>query len=115
MKLAVIGSRTFNDYELLKRVFNAHFGFASVDTIVSGGAKGTDTLAKKLAQEQDFKYIEFLPDWDKWGKSAGPIRNKDIITNADFILCFWDGISAGSCSSLKLAKQFKKPALIYYI
>jgi hypothetical protein len=104
--LGVVGSRTFNDYELckktldkiVKKLLNKHEQII----IVSGGANGADSLAKKYAKEHKIKIIEFLPNWDKHGKAAGFIRNKDIIEKSDILVAFWDGKSAGTLSSIKL-------------
>ena len=61
MKVAVIGSRSFNDYSLLKKVMNKYAEKAT--TIISGGAKGADTLAEKYAQECNLEKEIFLADW----------------------------------------------------
>ena len=121
MNLAIIGSREFVDYQLLWNVFHKHFVYSdsefgtiySVKEIVSGGARGADILAKRLALELDIKYTEFLPDWNT-GRGAGIIRNRKIVEASDMVLCFWDGISKGSKSSLVIAKELKKPTMIIY-
>lgn len=103
--LGVIGSRSFNDYALckktldkvLKRLLDKH----EQVVLVSGGAKGADSLAKKYSNENKIKIIEFLPDWDKYGKSAGFMRNKDIVKKSDLLLAFWDGESRGTYHSIK--------------
>lgn len=114
MKLAIIGSRSFIDYEMAKRVFACYFKSRTTE-IVSGGAKGADLIGKRLAEEFNTKYTEFLPDWDTHGKAAGFIRNKDIIKNATFVLAFWDGVSRGTENSLNHAKEMKKPTMIIYV
>jgi predicted Rossmann fold nucleotide-binding protein DprA/Smf involved in DNA uptake len=82
--------------------------------IVSGGASGADTLAVKFAKENNISYREHLPNWELHGKSAGFIRNKLIIKDADEVVVFWDGKSPGSASSIKLAEQAGKPVYIYW-
>ena len=57
--------------------------------------------------------IIFLPDWDKYGKSAGFIRNKLIINEADMVVAFWDGKSKGTKNSIDLAINAGKPVDIY--
>lgn len=122
MKLAIIGSRAFNNYPLLKETVLRHFvGYDALtcteiwpEEIVSGGANGADSLAKAFAIEHNILLKEFLPDWDKYGKRAGFLRNQDIITRADWVLCFWDGTSKGTGNSLSIAKKLKKPTLIIY-
>lgn len=110
MKIAIIGSRTFNNYELLRQSLD-EFSFeanADISLIVSGGAKGADSLGERYAQENDIETLIFLPDWKKHGKGAGFVRNQLIIDNSDFVIAFWDGKSKGTLSSINIAKKQKK-------
>jgi hypothetical protein len=77
-------------------------------TIVSGGAKGADSLGRDFGQKHGAKCLEFLPDWEKFGKSAGVIRNADIAKNSDFVLAFWDGRSRGTRHSLEFVQKTGK-------
>ena len=110
MKLAIIGSRGFHDYELLKTEILIFSFENSIDIteIVSGGAKGADKMAEIFAAENKLPTTIFLPDWDKHKKSAGFIRNKLIIDTADAVIAFWDGSSRGTLSSINLAKEKNK-------
>lgn len=123
MKLAIIGSRNFSNRELLVATLLRHYGPYDIiskktdwsfSEIISGGAKGADSLGASFAREAFIPLVEHLPDWDKHGKSAGFIRNELIIKDADEILAFWDGVSRGTAHSLRLAKAQKKPTLIVY-
>lgn len=102
MKIAVIGSRTFNNYEIVKEELTK---IENISLIVSGGAKGADSLGVKFAKENNIPYKEFLPDWNKHGKSAGFIRNHDIIKNSELVVAFWDGKSKGTKHSIDLARK----------
>lgn len=122
MKLAIIGSRSFENYDLLCHTIKVHFLEEGVgywfDHVISGGARGSDFLARKWVDQygvkQGITIKEILPEWDKYGKSAGMIRNKDIIEQCDFVLSFWDGLSKGTANSLAHAKRLKKDSLIIY-
>lgn len=125
MKLAIIGSRSFNEANLLDRTIKTYFGFLDDDTpnsnysyrfdeIISGGAAGADRLGAQWGKANGIKVTEFLPDWNQHGKKAGFLRNQDIISNSDCVLCAWDGLSKGSGHSLSIAKKLKKPTLIIY-
>jgi len=107
MKIAIIGSRSFFDYELLKSTVNDYRDKNSVvyELMVSGGAGGADRLGERYAKEHDIPTRIFYPDWDKFGKRAGFLRNQDIINNSDLVFAFWDGVSKGTKSSIDLAKQ----------
>lgn len=112
MNIAIIGSRTINDYELIKNGFIEHYGNSKVNNIVSGGAIGVDSLAEQLADELKINKIIFKADWNKFGKSAGMIRNKLIVDNADEILAFWDKKSIGTKHTIELAKKQNKKVYI---
>ena len=112
MKLAVVGSRTFNDYDLLKSKLDQIHNKKPITLIISGGAKGADSLAEKWAKENHIEVLIFLPEWDKYGKKAGYLRNEDIIKNCDVALAFWDEVSKGTLSSINLAKKYGKSCLI---
>ena len=111
MKLAIIGSRTFNDYERMCNEILTLFT-DKIECIVSGGAKGADSLGERYAKERDIQTIILKPDWNKYGRSAGFIRNHDIIKTCTHVIAFWDGQSKGTKHSIDLAKQLGKPCWI---
>ena len=114
MKVAIIGSRTFNDYDRLETtldMLSAGFGF---NVVVSGGADGADSLAEQYADNRHLNRIIHLPKWQLHGKAAGMIRNRDIIDDADVVVAFWDGKSRGTKNSMNLAKEQKKTTIIIY-
>jgi hypothetical protein len=80
--------------------------------LVSGGAKGADTLGERYAKEHNIETKIFLPDWEKYGKKAGFLRNTDIINEAELIIAFWDGQSKGTKDSIDKAFKSEKKLLI---
>jgi len=101
-KVAVVGSRTFGDYETLCKVLDeVGVEIGGIDLIVSGGAKGADSLSERYAEEHDIPTLIFIPDWEKHGRVAGMIRNSDIIEAATHGVAFWDGHSRGTNDSIK--------------
>lgn len=90
MKVAIGGSRGLKVSNLGKYLPD------SVTEIVSGGTKGIDICAKEYALSNDIKLTEFLPEYEKYGKSAPLKRNITIIERADLVLAFWDGASRGT-------------------
>jgi len=113
MNLAVVGSRTFSDYEELKIILDEIKNFFHFDTIVHGGAKGADSLAKRYAKERHLTEIVHYPEWEKYGKAAGFIRNEFIWKDAHLGVAFWDGQSKGTAHSFKIAKSQKKKLLVF--
>ena len=116
MKLAIIGSRTFNDYQLLKNEINdlVQKEKFEITHIVSGGAKGADKLGELYAFEYKIPTEIYYPDWSK-GKGAGFERNHDIIKNSDIVICFWNGESKGTLHSINLTKKYDKKCFIVKI
>ena len=112
MKLAIIGSRTFQDEVLFKKSL---VSFKDITEIVSGGAKGADTWAEVYAKENNIPFTLFKPDWKRYGRGAGIIRNTEIINYADEVIAFWDGKSKGTKDSIDKAHSLnKKVHIIYY-
>ena len=106
MKIGVVGSRTFDDYKLLTDTLEALVD--NIEVIVSGGANGADKLAAKYAQNKNINLIEFLPQWQLHGRSAGIIRNRSIVQESDMILAFWDGLSKGTANTISRARKAGK-------
>lgn len=112
MITAVIGSRNFTDYKLLESTLES---LPEITQIVSGGAKGADSLAKTYAEQHQLPLVIFKPDWKQYGKGAGIVRNRQIIDAAQMVVAFWDGVSKGTASSLALAKAKGIPVHIIKI
>lgn len=114
MKLAIIGSRGFNDYDFLKQTVSEFLknNLLNCTHIVSGGAKGADTLAQQFALEHELEMIVFKPNWKLYGNRAGFIRNTDIVENADIIIAFWDGNSTGTKDALDKATALNKRTIV---
>ncbi len=114
----VVGSRTFADYELLKTKLDYFLQNHRTDTvIVSGGANGADSLAKRYAEEREYDYQEFPADWNKYGKKAGYLRNKEMHEhiakfNKRAVIAFWDGKSKGTAHNFDLAKQYNNQLVV---
>lgn len=116
-KLAIIGSRTFSDYSLLCDEI------AKLDKpalIVSGGARGADSLGKKYADEHNIPTKIFPAIWHPDGeggsydRAAGMKRNVDIVNEADAILAFWDGDSTGTIHGINLSILKRKFIRVVY-
>lgn len=109
MKVIIAGGRDFNDYKLLAN--SCYDVLQDVDfteiEIVVGKAKGADELGEQYARNNGFKVKEFYPNWNKYGKSAGPIRNREMAEYADYLIAFWDGKSKGTKNMIELATKHK--------
>jgi len=108
MKVAVIGSRTFDKYESVYNILSK----LKITEIISGGAKGADSLAERYAKENNIPTKIFLPDWKTYGKKAGFLRNTQIIEECEMVVAFWDGESKGTKDSLDKAEKLGKKVMI---
>lgn len=106
--VAVVGSRTFNDWDFFFTKMQELFIVADIKCIVSGGARGADKMAERFAEVFEIPTQIFKPRWDTYGKAAGFIRNEDIIDAADAVVAFWNGKSTGTKHSIGLAEKSNK-------
>lgn len=106
MKLAIIGSRDLK-YKDYSDMFEA-LKLIEFDEVVSGGAKGADSLAEIYASDIGLKLTVFPADWEKHGKAAGPIRNAQIAEYADRCFAFVNKPLEQSKGTLNCVNQFKK-------
>ena len=108
MKIAIIGSRSILSFNIGLYIPE------SCTEIVSGGAKGVDSHAALFAKERGIKLTEFLPDYEKYGRAAPIVRNKEIVNYADMVIAFWDGKSRGTNFVINYCKKANKPCKIIY-
>jgi hypothetical protein len=125
MKLIIAGSRGLPliDEEITSAVtsFIINNPIATIDLdspiksylteVVSGGARGIDKLGETWARSRGIPVRVFHANWDKHGKAAGPIRNREMAEYADGALVLWDGSSRGSKNMYETMKSLGKPAL----
>ena len=105
MKIAVVGSRDIT-------VTNIGSYLSNAEEIVSGGAKGVDCCAAEYAKRNGIKLTVFLPQYERYGRAAPIVRNKEIVDYADKIVAFWDGSSKGTLSVISYAKKIGKPCVV---
>ena len=112
MRVAIIGSRTFNDYEYLKGIMGIINESVAISCVVFGGANGADSLGEQWANENKIKTDIYLAEWNLYGKSAGFRRNIKIVDNADYLIAFWDGKSKGTKHTIGLATEKKLEVIV---
>lgn len=112
MKLAIVGSREFENYDLLCVEVSKIKETQTIELIVSGGAKGADTLAKKYASMNNIPLVEFKPDYKKFGHNAPVQRNKLIVEISDCVLAFVAPTSKGTWDTIRKAEKMSKKVII---
>ena len=107
-KVIIAGTRTMKDSGLLYRKMEKILANITDDIeIVSGGADGADSIGESYGHYNDHTVKTFLPDWQQYGKAAGPKRNARMASYADACVVFWDGESRGTLSMINEAKKAK--------
>ena len=112
ISLAIVGSRTFDDYKMLCGLIKILKKKYIIKKIVSGGAQGADSLGERYGKENNIETLIFPADWNKYGKAAGFIRNKTIVDNCDVVLALWDGKSKGTQHTINIATDKNKKVYI---
>ena len=122
IRLLIAGSRTFDDFEMLQRITDETLRMMkqkhpdSSINIISGGATGADSFATIYAKLNIIPYKEFPAKWNLYGKSAGPIRNKEmldyILDGIPYILAFWDCKSRGTKYMIDIAERAGVPMTV---
>ena len=116
MKLIIAGSRTLtieNPCNFLRDIIVATTWPQPITEFVHGGCPtGPDSWVQGMSELFEYnKYnnIRVFPaEWNKHGKKAGPLRNKEMAEYADALLLIWDGKSAGSKSMKKEMEKLGK-------
>lgn len=114
MKIAIIGSREAGNINLEQELIN-RLGIFTNDTIISGGARGIDTLAAQVARKHGIRLLEFRPDYATYGRGATFVRNRQIVDEADVVIAFWNGTSRGTKYTIEYAKKKYVPVVIIKI
>ena len=119
VKVIVAGSRTFNDFAYLEKHLMAYFKANALHRkdveIISGTAKGADSLGEQFANKYELKLTKFPADWNQYGKSAGYIRNEEMAKYAKkdgILFAFWDNSSKGTKHMISIASKYNIPTYI---
>lgn len=119
-KVIIAGSRTIDDYDLVEKCiiqFISKFGL--ITEVICGEAKGVDKLGKQWALKNNIPVKSFYANWEKYRKSAGALRNKEMAiyasTNNGGCLAIQENQSRGTENMISLAEYFKLKTMIIKI
>lgn len=107
MRIGIIGSRSIHNLEL------EDFLPEQITQIISGGARGIDTIAKQYATTHNIPLLEFLPEYKKFHRAAPLKRNLQIIEHSDIVIAFWDGCSRGTAFTVTQCQKRNVPITVY--
>jgi len=116
VRLAIVGSRNFTDQEFFNECMSKFVKeYGSPTKIISGGARGADTLAEEYAKREGIILTIHNPDWELHGKSAGPIRNALIVKDCNIVLAFPSKNGRGTQDTIKKANDANKKVVIHWV
>lgn len=111
MKVIIAGSRSITDYTALQSaIFQSDF---SISEVVSGCARGPDSLGELWASENNVPVKKFPADWGRFGRAAGHYRNSEMASYADALIVLWDGQSRGTLDMIDRMRRAGKPFEVY--
>lgn len=127
MKIIIAGIRTLTEYSVVCRAVDCS-GF-SISMVVSGldewdkkktraqgfRLRGVDALGVRWARQHKIDFICFPPNWERYGRRAGPKRNGEMAIYADGLIAIWDGQSRGTKDMIDAMFKAKKPIFVYSI
>jgi hypothetical protein len=107
VRLLVSGSRTWSDRSYLFGVLDGIHASQDVTVVIEGEGGNADLGAKDWAGSHRIKLLPFPADWDHFGKSAGPIRNRHMLASGrpELVVAFWDGASPGTKDMIGAARE----------
>lgn len=114
MKIGIVGSRTFADIGFVERVVRRLLERFGDVVVVTGGARGADQLAEAVARKLCASPPEIhYPKWATHGRTAGLVRNQQIVNASDEVVALWDGYSRGTIDTVRRAIAANKPVWLY--
>ena len=117
-RVIIAGGRDFDNYEYMCEILNDLFynstNFEKRDIkIISGMAKGADTLAIHYADEHKLTKILFPANWKLYPRAAGFLRNEDMLSIATHLIAFWDGKSSETKHIIDIAQEKGIPIWVF--
>lgn len=113
MKTIIAGSRTITDYAAVEAAI-AESGFA-ITEVISGCACGVDRLGEQWAVARSTPIRHFPADWKRYKRSAGAIRNNEMVAHADALIAVWDGRSDGTRHIINAARREGRKVFVYHV
>ncbi len=105
MRVLCCGDRNWTSYEIIRRELEKLDDYT---TVINGCAKGADSISAYIARQLNYPVIDFPANWNKYGRAAGPIRNKQMLDEGkpDLVLAFHTDIknSKGTKNMIEQAK-----------
>ena len=117
-RVIIAGGRDFDDYEYMSTKLNELFKDPNTFNnkmikVISGMAKGADSLGIQYADENKLTKILFPANWKEYPRIAGFLRNNDMLSIATHLIAFWDGKSSGTKHMIEIAQMKGIPVWVF--
>lgn len=113
MRVLVCGGRAFDDEWLLNRTLDELHAVEPFEVVIHGTATGADSLADAWAKRNKIDVLRYPADWKRYGNSAGPIRNQQMIDEGhpDIAIAFKGG--RGTRDMIEKCRQARLPLMVF--
>ena len=104
--ILICGDRNWTNASIMKKVMDKFVN--EKDILVHGNTRGADKMSGFIGKEIGCEVKVFPANWDEHGRSAGPIRNREMLRqNPDIVIGFHNNIekSKGTKDMLNISKK----------
>lgn len=114
MTILCCGSRNWSDWAIIKSTLYRMMLAVGFFRVLHGGARGADSDSGAAARILGLEVDVVRPDWAKYGKRAGMLRNTAMLEREpDYVIAFWDGVSRGTLDTIqKAVNVYRIPTII---
>jgi hypothetical protein len=113
IRVLVCGGRNWSNESVIRQVIDS---LPEGTVIIEGAARGADSIAGKCARERGLEVLEFPANWNAYGKSAGFIRNRQMLEEGKphIVVGFHENIaeSKGTKDMLEASRQAGLPTFL---
>ena len=113
MLTIIAGSRNARERDVIYGIESCPWS-DQITKVISGTAWGADKWGESYAERKGLEVLKFPAEWDIYGMSAGPRRNKEMAENSDSLIAIWDGYSRGTSTMLNYANKYNLRTFVYY-
>lgn len=104
MQILITGGRDFYDQEMVFKTLDEIHSKSSISLVIHGAAKGADSLANQWAVDRSVPVDACRPDWKRFGRAAGVIRNKTMLDKSPDLLVAFPG-GRGTADMVQRARK----------
>lgn len=107
-RILICGDRNWSNLQLIQQKLSEWLTHKSIECVIEGECRGADTLGRIAAERACIPVLKFPADWKEYGKSAGPIRDQQMLKEGKptIVLAFHNNIeiSKGTAHMVKIAR-----------